>query len=283
MQDLLAHPAFQSAVAPLATSLLAASLLKRFGIQWQGIAVVAGLAMAVWLTVGFHFQPLTSTSKIILVSVFLPILALLIPRFSCESACQSGLLAVVTVAVALWVIWPVLGRQETLTALWMGGKVLIFSAVVTSSLVWLTRDDFARQGGAVLALGFGTGVATFIGSSALYGQLSFAVTAAVGGLVVIRLLAPVTNGERISMGSVALFAATIPLVLIDGAATIYAKLPSMALLFLAIVPLFAAIPVARKLKLESLWIRGVLAMVLGTLPAIPAIWLALNASEPLGY
>jgi len=277
------HPAFQSAVAPLASSLLIAVLMKRYGPQWQGLSVITGLVIAVWLTVGLDIQPLTSTRKIILSSLLSPLLVFPLSRIACPSSCQKVILISATALVSLWIIWPVLARQDVMDVWVTGGRVLVFVVIILSSLSWLTRGDFARQGGALFSLGLGTGTVTFIGSSALYGQLSFAVTAAVGGLVLARIMMPAEEETNTGFGNLGLFAAGIPLSLIAGAATVYAKLPAMALLFLVFIPLFAAIPVARKWNIQNIWMQGILAMVLGSLPAIPAVWVTLKASEPLGY
>ncbi|WP_455199464.1 hypothetical protein [Kaarinaea lacus] len=284
MQDLLAHPAFQSAVAPLLCGLVVALILRRFGVMWQGLAIVTGLFVAVWLTIGLNFQPLTSTRKIILASMVLPFASFLLVRASLPVRYQAVTLAVIAALVVLWVIWPVLGRQEGLEVWMTGGKVAVYTALVTGLLAWFSRDDMAREGGALLALGIGTGASAFIAASALYGQLAFAVTAALGGLLLVLLVLPGKGGINTGIGSFAVFAAAIPLAVIGGASTVYAKMPGMALVFLVMIPVFAAIPLDKKLNVQNLWIRGSLAAVLGFLPAIPAIWLALDASEPMmGY
>ena len=126
-------------------------------------------------------------------------------------------------------------------------------------------------------------MSSFIAASALYGQLAFAVIASLGGLLLVLLVLPVKGKTETSIGGFGLFAASIPLALIGGAATVYAKLPATALFFLALVPLVAAIPVEKKFSIQNLWLRGSMAAVLGLLPTIPAIWLALGASEPMGY
>lgn len=283
MQDILAHPAFQSAVAPLVCGLVIALLLRPFGVMWQGLAIVVGFLATVWLTIGLGFQPLTSTRKIILASLLLPFFSLLVVRLSCSQACKALILALLTAIAALWVVWTVMGRQEGLEAWITGGKVAIFALVVAGTLGWFSREDIAKEGGALLALGIGTGISTFIAASALYGQLAFAVTAALGGLLLVLLVVPTKEGTAASIGSFGLFAAAIPLSLIGGSATIYAKLPATALIFLALVPVFAAIPLAQKYNLQNRWLKGVIAMLLGLIPTIPAIWLALSASEPMMY
>ncbi|WP_455217226.1 hypothetical protein [Kaarinaea lacus] len=284
MQDILAHPAFQSAVAPLVCGLVVALILRRFGVMWQGLAIITGLFVAVWLTIGLSFQPLTSTRKIILASLVLPFASFLLARASIPVRYQALTLAIASMLVVIWVIWPVLGRQEGLEAWMTGGKVAVYTALVTGLMAFLSRDDMAKEGGALLALGIGTGASAFIAASALYGQLAFAVTAALGGFLLVQLVYPGKGGISTGIGNFALFAGSIPLAIIGGASTVYAKLPAMALVFLVMIPVFAAIPLDKKMNVQNLWIRGSLAAVLGFLPAIPAIWLALDASEPMmGY
>ena len=288
MQEMLTHPAFQSAIAPLVCGMLVALLLRPFGVMWQGLAVVAGFFVAVWLTVGLSFQPLTSTRKIILASILLPFLSFPLVQFSGQSWKRTAFLALITSLAALWVIWPALGRQEGLEVWLTAGRVIVFTTVVTGLLGWVSRENIVKEGGSLLALGLGTGASAFIGASALYGQLAFSIVASLGGMLLVLLLIPSKQGSSTqnsvgSIGSFSLFAAVIPLAIIGGASTVYAKLPITAMLFLALVPLFAGIPFDKKLNLQNLWFRGSLATALGLLPAVIAIWLAWNASEPMGY
>jgi len=288
MQEMLTHPAFQSAIAPLVCGMLVALLLRPFGVMWQGLAVVAGFFVSVWLTVGLNFQPLTSTRKIILASILLPFLSFPLVQFSNQTWRRTAFLALITSLAALWVIWPALGRQEGLEVWLTAGRVIVFTTVLTGILGWVSREDIVKEGGGLLALGIGTGVSAFIGASALYGQLAFSIVASLGGMLLVLLLIPSkqepsTQNSLRSIGSFSLFAAVIPLAIIGGASTVYAKLPITAMLFLVLIPLFAGIPVDKKLNLRNLWLRGSLAIVLGLLPATVAIWLAWNSSEPMGY
>jgi hypothetical protein len=264
MQDLFAHPAFQSALAPLTSSIVVALVLHRAGNFWQGLAVVAGIFVAILLITGLDFQPLTSTRKIILCSLVLPFLAL--PLFRMNS-------------------WPVLGRLEGL-ALWlMGGKVALFAAVIGAGMSWLDSVDVPRQGGVSLALCMGVGASALLATSALYGQLAFAVSAAVGGLLLVVLLEPKiktfgSDKMRSGLGGLSLYAVAVPLGLIGGAATVYAKLPGIALISLAAIPLVATIPLFRQL---NPWLSTMLTTLSGLILATPAFWIAWSAAEATGY
>jgi hypothetical protein len=302
MQALLAHPAFQAAVAPFLVTLVLALFLRRWGLVWQGLALIAGLLVTVWLTTGLSLQPLTSTRKIILCSLGLPFLALLV-GFLNRRATQilPGLLAALLLAVAaIWVAWPVLSRQHG-WALWaMAGQVAVYAAVVGGALLSLTggrmfaneggRSDasltagarFAQQGGAILALAIGTGAAAIIGASALYGQLAFAVAASTGALLLAALLFWQWKSEEsvANLQPMALLAAAVPLGLLGAAASIYAKLPAIALLFLACAPLVVRIPLV---SAANPWLRLTLATLLASVPVVPALWLTWQAAGPVSF
>lgn len=286
MQDLLAHPAIQSAVAPLISSLVVALLLHRAGNLWQGLAVVTGFLVAVLLITGLSFQPLTSTRKIILCSLILPFAAVPLFQMKCSAFVRTLILSVALACAALWVAWPVLGRQEGLVLWLTGGRVALFAAAIGAGMSWLDRVSVPRQGGAMLALSMGVGASALIAASALYGQLAFAVSAAVGGLLLVVLLEPTikisgSDKMRSSLGSLSLFAVGVPLGLIGGAATVYTQLPAVALLSLALIPVVAAIPVFRQL---NPWISATLTTISGLIMAGPAFWQAWQAAESsVGY
>ena len=285
MEDLLSHPIFQSALAPLLSSLMVAVLLHRTGNQWQGLSVVVGVFVAVLLITGLSFQPLTSTRKIILCSLVLPFLAVPLFRKNCPVIYRALLWSIALAGAALWVAWPVLGRLDG-SDLWLtGARVALFAAAIGAGMNWLDKVDVPRQGGVMLALGLGVGGSAFIAASALYGQLAFAVSASVGGLLLVILLEPsvkliARDKVRSGLGGLSLFAVAVPLGLIGGAATIYAKLPGFALISLAAIPLVAAIPLFRQL---NPWVSATVTTVSGLIIGIPAFWLAWSAAETTSY
>lgn len=277
MQEVLANPEIQSSLLPLVCSLLIALLASRAGSRWLGLGIIAGFLLTVSLSAGLGFQPLTSTRKIILCSVFLPVLGIILDwRQDGLRVCLAVLAAVLAMA-ALWVVWPVLMRQQGLELWLLAGRVGLYAAAIGAGLMWFGRQAIYQQGGAILGLGIATGAVVLVSASALYAQLSFAVAAAMGGVLLVVLLAkPTPKG----LGNLGIFAAAAPLALLGGAATVYAKLPPLALLFLMLVPAFAAIPLVRH---ENPWLRCTVSTLLALLPALPAFWLSWRAAGPMVY
>ncbi|NOX75711.1 MAG: hypothetical protein GXP17_03660 [Gammaproteobacteria bacterium] len=283
MLDLLDHPLFQALLAPFLAGLLVAMLMAmRPGTRsLQGLAILVGVGVTAWLSIGLEFEPLTSTRKIVLCSLTLPWVALVFargrwPRFV-EAVVLSGLLAL----AALWVVAPVLGRQEGVTMFATGARVALFAAAISVLLVWFSRQDRVRQGSGVLALALSLGLAALTAASALYAQLAIAVAASTVGLLLVRMLSqrwwPVMEAERQGLGSLAVFSAAVPLGLVGGAATVYAQLPPSALLFLLLPPVVAALPLAAGFRpVLRLSILTVLAL-LAAAPAIAIAWYSAGA------
>jgi hypothetical protein len=276
-QDLLTNPGVQSALLPLISAFILSLLLWKVDVRWRGLALIAGFLVCVHFTTGLGFQSLTSTSKIILCSLFLPVLGIFLDWQSRPLVLRLGVLIAVLVASALWVVWPVLMREEGAQAWLIGARVVLYAAFIGGALLWCGRGMLHRECGSILGLGLGTGVTALLAASALYAQLSFAVAAAMGGLMLVALA---NRAAARTLGSLGLFAAAIPLGLLGSAATVYAKQPPLSLLFLALIPVFAAIPLIKK---DNLWLRSAVSSVLALLPAIPAAWLAWRAAGPPVY
>jgi hypothetical protein len=306
MQTLLENPAVQAAAAPFLVALVLAFILRRWQPVWQGLALMAGVLVAVWLTTGLSFQPLTSTRKIILCSLGLPFLALLFDgigrsaRGRVAAMLPSLVAAPLLASAAIWVAWPVLSRQHGWAFWAMAGQVAVYAMVIAWALLsllpgrsqaaesernnaqQLVTARFAQQGGAILALAMGTGAAAVIGASALYGQLAFAVAASTGALLLATLLLWQWQGEEgmTDLQSMALLAAAVPLGLLGAAASIYAKLPATALLFLACAPLVVRLPL---IPVVNPWIRLTLSTLLAAVPVGPALWLTWRAAGPVSF
>lgn len=296
MNELLAHPAFQAAVAPFFVAVFIALVFRRFGVIAFGLAIIAGMLTAVMLTTGLSLFPLTSTRKIILSSLCLPFVVLLLDRLCgrlpntrarWSVVIKLAVPMVLLVATVNWVIWPVLMRQE-MSEVWpMLASVSLYVGVLSAAILGMARlkrpEKLAAQGASVLVLGLGTAVTTMIAASALYAQLASSVTAAVGAMLLISLFSkPVAEGKLGigHFGAFGLFAAAVPLALIGAAATVYAQLPGLALLFLVTVPLFAGWPT---INVERLWLRLIFTSLLALVPVIPAAWLAWRAAGAVSY
>lgn len=296
MEEILAHPAVQAAVAPFVVAMSIALLFRRFGLITMGLAIIAGVFTTVMLTTGLSLQSLDSNQKIILSSLCLPFVVLLMEVVRVRLPVTNEYLkkvmaiavpAILLVLVANWVIWPVFLRQETVDAWLMSGTVSLYVGVVGALLLTMAKSKGAEkspaQGAGMLVLGVGTSITCMIAASAFYAQLAASVSASVGALLLIGLFSKSSVGNNVGyLGPFGLFAAATPLLLIGAAATVYAQ-PSLSgwvLLCLASIPLIAGL---RVINIQRSWLRLICTCLLALLPLIPAIWLAWVPVEPSGY
>ena len=279
MEALLAQPPVQSGLAPFVAGLLTAALLLRADPRWQGLAVVAGLLLAVLLIVGPAVTPLTSTRKIVLASLGLPLLALALDTPSIVSRVRTAVVVLGAVAALLWVLWPVLLRRETSDVLLLGGGLALY---VVALLLIFERlgHDCARLAGAGMGLALATGAATLIAASALYGQLAFALAAALGGLTALRWFRPGMPAGEACLGPACAVAVAVPLALLGAAASVYARLPFTTLPLLALAPALALIPLATQ---RPAWLRIVVAGASTLPPSAIAIYLSWRAAGDIAY
>ncbi len=293
MQELLTDPAIQAAVAPFTVALVLALVLRRFLPGGLGLAIVGGFVVTVLLTTGLALQPLTATRKIIICSVLLPFVVLLLERVSAMPRSVGlgrtfqVLPALLLATAALWIIWPVVQRQEGMAVLIMAGPVMLYAAVLAYGIGVLGRVQktaFSAQAASALMLATGTGVTTLIAASALYSQLAFAVSAATGAVIVVGLLGAAEKPVR--LGMLAVYAAAVPVILLASAATVYAQLPVSVLLCLALVPLFAGlllIEPVRLIKLQQRWLKLIVACLWVSIPVLLAVWLTWRAAGPVSF
>ncbi|MCF6338419.1 MAG: hypothetical protein L3J84_10795 [Gammaproteobacteria bacterium] len=293
MQELLTNPAVQAAVAPFTVALVSALLLRRFLPGGIGLAVIGGFFITVLLTTGLTLQPLTATRKIIVCGLVLPF-ALLLLDFIAEMPQSAGLKrafwtlpALLLAAAALWIIWPVVQRQEGMAIWMMAVPVMLYAAVIISGVAALGRvqkQAFSAQAASALMLAMGTGATTLIAASALYSQLAFAVSAATGAVIVVGLLGSAEKPAK--LGMLTMYAAAVPVTLFAAAATVYAQLPVLVLLCLALVPLFAGLLLCKPLKLiksQQRWLALIIASLWVSIPVLPAVWLVWQVAGPVSF
>jgi len=257
MSAWLAHPLVQSAVAPFAVAFIVAWLLRPHGGILAGIGFAIAYGVAVYLIMGFQWTPLTSTRKLVLAGGGAVIAGIGIDLFMRGRAARYWLLALGGAVAALWLIWPLLTRKE-------GSELALFIALSLGYSAWLLagleglNSRPVHMVAAALALSVGTAISALLGASALLGQLGGAVAAAVGGYGLVFLISGEFEPRSIFSAPVAISSA-----LIGVSAMAYARLPSTALVALAVIPVLAQLPAPKNWGVLQ---RGLLVM-LYTLPA----------------
>ena len=111
MENLLNNPVIQGGVAPFIVALLIAGIFMKVRIL-AALAIPAGVLTAVLLTTGFHFDPLTSTRKIILLIMLTPLIGLVLDLFHAEENKKVGPVFYTLGFISLlWILWPVITRN----------------------------------------------------------------------------------------------------------------------------------------------------------------------------
>jgi hypothetical protein len=138
------------------------------------------------------------------------------------------------------------------------------------------HDDGVVAGSAGLTLGFGTGGAALLGSSALLGQFGLALGAASAAYLIIQV---VTN-SRLPCGR----SFTLPLSLLAGLiacqGVLSAQLPWYALLILGTIPLVAKIPLPQS---RAVWLQSLLLTAVTAVFAAGAVYLTWRAEGSVPF
>lgn len=276
MNELANNPLFQSALAPFVVALVTGYLLRPLGSKWVGLGFVLGYGASVYFTAGFQLFPLTSTRKIELLAVGAVLVGVLLDHYKYARRPVPWVLAMLAIAAAVWVIFPVLKRAEGLD-FWL----MLFSPVYVAWMVVgfdLLRNKPVAASTAAVSVGVGTSISAVLGASALLGQLGGAIGAAAGAIFVLVLFV-----KRVEIGSSFTLPVALLAALLGISAVIYAGLSWYALVPLALIPLATYLPV------NTNWNRFIQAIVLAGYSAIPAAvaiavtWKIAQAVEPSLY
>ena len=238
MNALLEHPAIQAGVAPFIAALLASLAFGRARIAWIGIVV--GYLIAILLTTGLAFVPLTVSRKVLLLMLLTPVIGLAADRWRLVSARAPVLMAVLAAAVTPWVLASVLAQKEGITQMVLPGVAIAAFAAAVVALTLRLRDDGIATAAAGIGLGAGVGVAALLSASTGYFTSGIALAAASGALMLGQFAAGrvvpacALGGLPIGLGA-ALFCA---------AALMLAQLPWYALPATLLVPIVAGLPIA---------------------------------------
>lgn len=271
MSDLIAHPAFQGAVAPFVVALIVASALGRTRFAW--LALLPAYATMVALDSGFTLIPLTVSRKSWLLALVAPLVGVAADGYRRSSRRIAPAIAVAAAVASLWVYWTLLRNYEGARAFWVAAGIAIFFAA-TVALVLRLRDDGLRCGAAGLALGLAAGIAGILSASIGALVAGTALAVACGALLIVqialqRTIAPGFTGA-LAIGMIA--------ALIAVGAQQLAELPWYALPLMLLVPIAATLPAPRR---ESRFARAAvlsgLALMAAAFP-IAAAWHAARTS-----
>lgn len=233
MEDLLANPAVQGGVAPFIAAFIVALVFIRVNL-FAGLVVVAGFATAIFLTTGFSFSPLTSTRKITLLVLLVPIFAIILQLSGKFSESIIKVCYSLAALAIVWLMWPVLSRnplEEIIPVL----SYIIYASWMVAMFMRMSELPAITASTAATATGIAIGGCAVIGASGLYGQLGMSMGAASGAFLLLQLLSRRSEdaGLTFTMSSGLIAALLLP------AAIVYSKVPWIVLPLVALIPLMA--------------------------------------------
>jgi len=276
MKELMMHPAFQAGVAPFIVSLIAAISLFRGASNRSGLAIIFGFLVTVYLVMGFSFEPLNSTRKIVLFGAFAALIGLILDLLPFSKRWSLSALVMMGIGATIWLFWPLLTNQPLSDVLLPITLLALYTAWLLFAFGSMDKHPAMQGGAGLLALGIGTGISALIGASALFGQLGSAVAAGVGAF----LLLHVFLDEETPTGFTVIVTSVTICALVGIGANQYAQLTWTAL------PLLALIPLVIRLPLPEYWsnsLRGITWFGLASLPAAMAIYLTWQSAGDVPF
>lgn len=265
MDELLQNPAVQAGVAPFVVALAVAVALART--RFLGLAQVAGFLVLVALSIGFSFQSLTATRKLVLLGAASGLGVLAIEALPDKRKLISWVVTGIFALGTVWMLWRLLAQRELPAAALAGVLGAAFVAFLVASTLKVSQADPVAGSSAGLMLGLGMGALGVLGASAVLGSVAISVGASAGAALLVQML----RGQPASVGSsIALPAATVA-ALAGVLASQSGSLPWYCL------PPMLATPWATRLvpgALQATWLRAVAASALALIPMLIAIGLA---------
>ncbi len=263
----LHHPAVQFGVAPFIVGLVVALVLHRF--QLGGLAMIAGMATAFFMVVGFSFTPLTTLRKIFLVALATPLIGFFIDVTFRGNRGGAAVTALVAAAAAVWVFYPVL-RQVGMPNLLLPGAVMVIS------MIWLVYLFLTALGErsvpctvAALAMALGVGALASVGAAPSFAHFGFALGAGVGAFLLVLII----SGRNHAAGATLGLTAAVACGLLVNAAMITAHLHWHAVAVFALTPFMARLPGPSR---SGIWLQTVIYGLYAALPVAAAYIIAKN-------
>jgi hypothetical protein len=265
------HPAIQGGAAPLVVALVVAFALARTRFAW--LAIAAGYATAIALSVGFAMSPLTVARKTVLVGLLAPLVAAGLDLMPRPSRTIPTALAAVAGAASVWVFLAILQQRDVMPAMATGGGVAAFVMALVGAML-AQRDDGMRAGAAGLGLGVATGVCGLLSASIGYLISGIAVAAAAGAL----LLVQVARSRNLAPGFIGGLSIGVLAALFAAGSLLLAQLPWYVLPLLLLVPVATALPTpSRAPRIVRATVLAAYALVAASVPILAA-WHAARGS-----
>jgi hypothetical protein len=229
LEELLGNPAVQAGVAPFIASLVGAIALRRT--RWMGLAIAAAFFLVVALTIGYSFESLTATRKLILIggAAFVAAGVLELTSRRPTAAVRGGLVCAAS-AAAVWMLWRVLEQHELGPAVGRAVGAAAYVALMIESYVRAPVESVGAAATSML-LGLAAGALALLGASALLAQFGIALGAGAGAVLLVLMLRgqPGATGWALTL-AVAMIAAFLGLLAVfTGSLPWYSLLPTLAI------------------------------------------------------
>ena len=270
MITLFDNPIVQSAVLPFIISLACGLLVAFIAPRWFGLILPVSFYPAAFLISGLQLLPLTSTRKILILGLAAVMVAVLAMKLSLTVR-RFGLSLIMVVVAVGWVLWPRLTTADGLT--WLP----LLTGV--AYLYWLSiTTDYQQQPTSqlltLLVMATTVAVIAMLGSSALLGQLSGALAAAIGALLLVMLVT-----ARLVDTDLLILPAVLITGLIGLAAVHYATLKWYTLFGVALLPLVPYIPI----NIHNRWLRLLTQLIIMVPLVAGTVYFALDTSSESYY
>jgi hypothetical protein len=228
MDDLIQNPAVQAALLPFLTALVLAAALART--RWLGLPTVAGFLILAGLAIGFSFESLTATKKLVLVGAATggAVLALEALPAARAGLGRAGFLAFLG-ASCVWVAWRLLAQQGPWGAVLAGLLSAGYVCVLVGSTLHVSATPV--RGAAVgLMVALGTGALAVLGASAVLGLVGIAAGASCGAVLLVQMLRgqPSPSGRTVALPAVTIAGLAAILAVLGGALPWYSLMPVLA-------------------------------------------------------
>jgi hypothetical protein len=245
LEELFAHPAIQGGIAPFIVAFVIALIFMRINV-FAGLAVVAGFITMVLLTTGFSFSPMTSTRKLTLLVLLVPVIAFLLQishkyTDTVLKACY-GLAGL----AMIWILWPVIMRTPVSEIILPVISYVVYAAWMMGMFMRMSELPAATAGTAAMTTGFAIGGSSLIGASALLGQMGMVLGSTAAAFLLVQLI---FRREEFADLTFTMTSGLIAALLLP-AAIVYAKVPWLVLPLVALIPLISIYPFADE---ENVW------------------------------